>query len=192
MAQSNPWGNLKAGLELAALRAGQAVAKLGAQMRESVDRDTVSMTAAESAMDAAYNAMMAPRPPVDVANVLDLFLMEWLGTRGPDLDGVYGPQSTDLVAAYVREFKPEWNWTLGHAGELADKPWALSPAFQAVPAGQRGDIVVFRASPVMPFGNVGIVTDVTPLRYFAQVTGVGCRVVTGVGGPAPAAFFRKV
>jgi hypothetical protein len=139
---------------------------------------TVDETRVEDAMTAALRQMTAT--PQDTAHdgrpypqVVNEFIAEHHGTPGVDLDGVFGPQSPDLVIEYVRQFQPGW---LIRANAAQFWNQNIMPAgFIAIPAGryvfpERGDILVTPATALEPYGNAGIVagTEAKGVRVLTQ------------------------
>ncbi len=120
----------------------------------------------------------------NISRVASEFMAKHVGTPGVDLDGVYGPQSPDLVALYVREFQPGWFYTLGAAANLWDHGTSALPAgfapVQALANVRRGDICVTQESGREPFGNMGIAAGVSTdeVALLTQLVGIGVDMVT--------------
>lgn len=150
--------------------------------------DEISLGDAEDFMALAFAEVAAN--PSDMAQdgryiprVVTDFMDKHMGTPGVDLDGVYGPQSPDLVALYVREFQPGWLYTLGASANLWHNPDALPAGFAQISdirQAKRGDICVTRATGREPFGNMGVAVEATAheVSLLTQLVGIGVDIVT--------------
>jgi hypothetical protein len=165
----------------------QAALRVGARKVRELSpaaADAVGLTEAEDAMNAAL-AYMADMPATTAhdgrpySEVVNEFITKWHGHPGVDMDGLYGPQSPDLITLYVREFQPGWMFRVCHAAKLW-RSQTMPAGFMSIPgrmptAVQRGDIAITPASALEPFGNCGIVTGTEPkgVRILTQTpTGI--------------------
>jgi hypothetical protein len=112
-----------------------------------------------------------------VDKVLTDFVAEYEG-KSIDLTGAYGPQSPDLIAAYISNLiGRRWTFEYPYAVDLwEDINRTMRPEFKRVTAWQtkRGDIGVFKQA--NGIGTVGILGDVVPdkswkLTVFTQNPG---------------------
>lgn len=127
---------------------------------------TAEQVSAKEAEDAMALAAQLANPSEarrreQYAESVAAFVGKWQGKDAPS--EAYGPQSPALIEEFMQEFQPGWRWeaAFGHAVDLANHPDAL-PGFYQVPVGtplRFGDVVVFKADYMRPFGNVGIVMD---------------------------------
>jgi hypothetical protein len=171
-----------------AVREAPALARRARRRLTPASPDVVADVAVEDAMAAALEQIQ--RYPADMTHdgryyhtVVNNFIAEHHGGPGVDLDGAYGPQSPDLITAYIRQFQPGWMFRLGAAAKLWNQH-AMPAGFIAIPAGknvwpERGDILVTPATALEPFGNVGVVagTEAAGARVLTQ-TPEGCRFHT--------------
>ncbi|QGZ17203.1 amidase [Arthrobacter phage DrYang] len=133
--------------------------------------ESVNMHEAEEAMEQAALTEAPTERNRRLAYELTVaaFFKLWDGKDAPS--EAFGPQSPALIQEFMQTFKPGWRWGAYNAADLADHPEDLAPFFFPVPVGsplQMGDIVVFKADYMHPFGNVGIVAN--PDTSYGSVT----------------------
>jgi hypothetical protein len=102
-----------------------------------------------------------------VGNFLTVFIAENEGQE-IDLTGAYGPQSPDLIAAYISALiGRHWAFPYPYASDLwEDAAGSMTPEFERIQRNeplQRGDVVVFEPQG-SPYGTVGII--VAPIKGY--------------------------
>lgn len=116
---------------------------------------------ADHAMDLALSVLLSEpannaRDGRPFAKAVSDFMAAHYQTEGVDLTGAYGPQSPDLITAYIREFQPGWMYKVGTARDLWRFPGAMPAGWEKVGVPARGDIAVLEDD---QFGNLGIVAN---------------------------------
>jgi hypothetical protein len=115
------------------------------------------------------------------------FMAAHYQTEGVDLTGAYGPQSPDLITAYIREFQPGWMYKVGTARDLWTFPGAMPAGWEQVGVPARGDIAVIEASEREPFGNLGVVSQVFGRTSYT----VSIQVLTQITSPRNRVDFMQ-